>query len=351
MEKRKTRWFVASVVCLCLTLIALPSSGRERRGVKKKSINLQVAPKQPDKRKHVSKRSNAVAAVATVNGAAITLFDYDKELANAARMAQNSNQLNTPELKALVLEGLIQRELLYQECQKRGIQTGKEAVEKELDVIKKRFASDKEFNDALKVDGLTLEKLRFNIVKALTITQFTNSQFGQNISVPEEEIKFFYDNNPNQFITPEQVRASHILIKIDPADGEAGKAAALKKIQAAQQRLRGGADFAELAREVSEDPSAPRGGDLDYFGRGQMVKAFEAAAFALRGKGMSGIVETQFGYHIIKATDRRLREIRLYTEVKDNIRQFLSQNKLQTAINAFAAELKETAQITRSLPQ
>jgi peptidyl-prolyl cis-trans isomerase D len=141
------------------------------------------------------------------------------------------------------------------------------------------------------------------------------------IHVPEEDLKKYYSENQSRYATPEERRASHILIKADknaPADQRAkakSKAEALlAEVKANPSR------FAELAKKNSDDPgSASRGGDLDFFGRGAMVKPFEDTAFALKPGQISGLVESDFGYHIIQVTGARGGETRSFEQVRPEI--------------------------------
>jgi peptidyl-prolyl cis-trans isomerase D len=124
----------------------------------------------------------------------------------------------------------------------------------------------------------------------------------QKVVVPSAEIDRAYNNNIEQYSTPGQVRASHILLKTEGKDDAAVKA----KAEDLLKQARGGADFAELAKKYSEDDSnKANGGDLDYFGRGRMVAEFDQVAFTLEPGKISDVVKTQFGYHIIKVTDKR----------------------------------------------
>ena len=129
---------------------------------------------------------------------------------------------------------------------------------------------------------------------------------GRKIDVTENDANNYYSGNPKEFETPEQVKASHILIASDTSDTSVdpndAKAKALAKAEQLLAQLKDGADFAELAKANSTCPSASKGGDLGFFSKGDMVAPFEEAAFALEPGQLSDIVETKFGYHIIKRT-------------------------------------------------
>jgi len=143
------------------------------------------------------------------------------------------------------------------------------------------------------------------------------------------------------------VRAMHILIKVDPGMDESKKAEARKKLKGIHNRLLKGEDFEALAKEYSEGPSAAKGGDLGYFGKGQMVKPFDEAAFGLSPGGLSDIVETQFGYHLIKVVDKKPEGVMSYEEVKDKLQQYIKQEKVREQVNLSIENLKEKAKIER----
>lgn len=155
------------------------------------------------------------------------------------------------------------------------------------------------------------------------------------ISISDADIKSYYEQNAKRFTEEEQRRASHILIKAGKDASTAEKAAAKEKAEKLLAQLRKNpADFAKLAKENSQDPgSAERGGDLDFFGRGMMVKPFEDAAYALKQGEISNVVESDFGYHIIMVTDVKPASVKSLDEVKPEI---AAEIKKQLAAKRFA---------------
>jgi peptidyl-prolyl cis-trans isomerase C len=178
-----------------------------------------------------------------------------------------------------------------------------------------------------------------------------DKEFGNTVSVADKEVKAYYDKYPSFFKKPEQVRARHILIKVDPKADSKEKAEAHKKIEDIQHKLQKGEDFEALAKEFSQCPSAANGGDLGSFGRGQMVKPFEEAAFALKPGEVSDIVETRFGYHLIEVMDKKPATTIPYKDIKDRLKQYLKQEKIQKEVRLYAEKLKEKAKVERFLTE
>jgi peptidyl-prolyl cis-trans isomerase D len=156
--------------------------------------------------------------------------------------------------------------------------------------------------------------------------------------VPAADIEREYNNNSEQYTTPEQVRASHILLKTEGKDDAAVKA----KAEELLKQARGGADFAELAKKNSEDEaSAKNGGDLDYFGRGRMVPEFDQAVFAMQPGTISDLVKTQYGYHIIKLVDKKNATTRPLTEVRQQLTDQLAYQRAQAQAADLAQNLEK----------
>ncbi|MBW1997433.1 MAG: peptidylprolyl isomerase [Deltaproteobacteria bacterium] len=291
--------------------------------------------------------------VAVVNDAVIGVDEFNREMGIFREKYGDSIKfLKESEMRALkkkIIEGIIDRELLFQESQRAGIRIEDKAVEEQLAKIKKRYPSEEVFKGVLKRVNLTEEEVGFQIRKGLSIQRLISERFDK-IVVSEEEARAFFDKNPQMFKEPEKVRASHILVKVGPGMDEAKKAEARKKIEKARERLSKGEDFAQVAREVSEGPSRTKGGDLGYFKRGQMVKPFEDASFAMKPGEVSGIVETRFGFHIIKVTERKPEKIVSFEEVKEKLREYLKSRKVQKGVDQLVASLKEKAKIERFIP-
>jgi peptidyl-prolyl cis-trans isomerase C len=161
----------------------------------------------------------------------------------------------------------------------------------------------------------------------------------------EAEAREFYDSNKERFTTPERVRASHILINVADTDSDVTREQKKAKIEDIRAQLVAGGDMAALARENSDCPSKDKGGDLGFFGRGQMVKPFEDAAFALEVGEISPVVETKFGYHVIKVTEKEDAGSTSFEDVKDSIIDYLADMKKQDEMNTYMTSLRDAAVI------
>ena len=291
--------------------------------------------------------------VAVVNGTIITQGEFDRvlnyELRRAAQSGQKIPDAQMAQIENSILDSLIMGELLFQESKKKGVQVKPESVTEQLMIVKQRFPSEAEFKKALEENKTTESKIKADIKRNMAIQQLIDKEVDQKVKITEEESKTFFDTNPQLFQQPERVKASHILIKVDEGASEEKKAEARKKIEEIQQKVQKGEDFADLAKTYSEGPSAPRGGDLDYFGRGQMVKPFEEAAFSLKPNETSDIVETRFGYHLIKVVDKQPAKMMAYADVKDRINKHLKDQKLRTERQLYFDKLKKDAKIEKFL--
>ncbi|MBW1679535.1 MAG: peptidylprolyl isomerase [Deltaproteobacteria bacterium] len=293
--------------------------------------------------------------IAVVNGSVISRVDFDREINRVQQRfskggkALNDSQLS--EIKKEVLENFINFELLYQESQKKGIRVDEMAANEQFNLMKQRFPSEAEFKSMLSKTGLSEAEIKSKLKQEMTIQQFIDMQFGQKATVSDKEVRTYYDNHPDFFKQPEQVHARHILIKVDPQADESQKAAARKKLEKIQQKLQKDEDFAAIAKEFSQCPSSEKGGDLGYFKRGQMVKSFGETAFSLKTGEVSDIVETRFGYHLIKGIDKKPETTIAYEEIKDRIRENLKQEKVKKEVTQYVEKLKKKAKVEKFLTE
>ncbi len=230
--------------------------------------------------------------LAKVGDTKITMSDFDRIISFYDAEKQKLLAQN-PTFKATILQRIVQGMVLSKIARDKGF-------DKRPDV--------KEQIGLLSNDLLATEYLKKEIV--------------EKIDVSENDIQLYYKAHQEEFTTPEMVRARHILIKVDKSASEDAKKKAKEKAEGILKRIKSGEDFAKLASELSDDPgSKENGGDLGFFPKGKMVPNFEKAAFALKPGEMSSIVETPFGFHIIKVEEKKEAVIEPYDKVKDKVRE------------------------------
>ena len=305
---------------------------------------LSSAADKPSKDAATSANKNA----AIVNGKAITMSDYQAGVDQLNRqISMTGRQPDEKEMQSLkqrILDNLIGRELLKQEADKRGIKADDAEVNAQLDAVKKGTTPEN-FAASLKQMNMTEPALKAYFASQLAVKKLVDKDLASKIVVTPEEVKAFYDGNPDVFKTPEMVRASHILVKVDKTASAEEKAKALEKIKAIQKRIQNGEDFAKVAKEVSDCPSKDNGGDLNFFQKGQMVPQFENAAFSMKPGQTSDIVETEFGYHIIRLTDKKEAGTMSFDEVKPRIEQQVRAEKMSQEYHKYVEALKSKAKI------
>jgi peptidyl-prolyl cis-trans isomerase C len=166
------------------------------------------------------------------------------------------------------------------------------------------------------------------------------------VSVTAEEARAFYDTNPELFTEPEQVRARHILLQVQPEGGEVAVEQARSTLEELRRRALAGEEFAALAQQYSQGPSASAGGDLGYFGPGEMVEPFERAAFALQVGEISGIVISPFGYHLIQLVDRTVPSVVEFEQIASQLALYLKEQKVGESVSDLTRELRSKAEIS-----
>jgi len=292
--------------------------------------------------------------VATVNGSAITRAAFERELGRVKRrlskMGRRLDDFQPGNIEADVLENLIDGELLYQESQRAGIEIDETTISNHLETVKSNFPSDTEYNNALRKMNISEADIVSDFKRGKAIEQLLYEKVARKIAITDEQTKGYYEANPDRFKQPEQVRASHILIKADPDADESQNDQARTEIEGIQRKLQEGGDFAALAQEFSQDSNRANGGDLGYFSRSEMtIPSFEEAAFALKPGEVSDIVETGLGYHLIKVTDRKAESTVPYDAVADRLKQYLEEQELRKQVDLYIEKLKAEADVERLL--
>ncbi len=289
--------------------------------------------------------------LAKVNGTPITRAEVDratKILLVQSRAPQNLNPAMKKQAEDAALDQLIGAELLYQTGSKLEMKDLDKQVADKLAQGKARFKTPEEYEAALKSNGLSDKELQDIVRKDIVINNLFEKEIAGKITVSEADAKKFYEENKDKFKRPESYHASHILIGVDPKATAEEKKKAKEKAEAVRKKVLAGEDFAALAKAESTCPSKEKGGDLGTFGKGEMVPPFEKATAALKPGEISDVVETQFGYHIIKLIEKKDAGVVSFDEAKENIERYLKQTKTQKAIVDYIAQLKSKAAIERT---
>jgi peptidyl-prolyl cis-trans isomerase C len=235
-------------------------------------------------------------------------------------------------LEQQILDRFIQIQILLLKANDNDKAAGKESSDKRLSAIKARAGSEEALNRQLKAVGTSETELQSKMTEETTAQAVLEREL--KISISEDQVRKFYDDNPSKFEQPETVRASHILLSTrDPQTNkdlsDDQKQAKRKKAEEALKRARAGEDFAKLVSEYSEDPGSKDKGGEYQFSKGQMVPEFETAAFSLKTNEVSDIVTTQYGYHIIKLSEKIPAKKVELAKVAPDVKEFLLQQEMQ----------------------
>ena len=312
-----------------------------------------------------------------VNGENITQGQFDESFNKSTQggmMAQlginvkdGKNSFLYYLIKDKVVNELIVKELLNQEVEKRGIKVSGEDVDNAVKEIVDKVGSKEQLNQILKQNGITTSQFKKDLAEEVKMKKLAQELTDSKVS--DADAKKYYNENVNQFKYPEKVKASHILISVNPQEIEeiitsdkenAGisqeeikkkVAAEIANRKAKAEKLLGEikkdqSQFEKLAKENSDDTTtAVKGGDLGFFAAQDMVPEFSKAAFSMKPNTVSNLVETQFGYHIIKVTDRMEAGQQPFEKVKNDIKGFLETQKQLEAIDKLVESLKKNATI------
>lgn len=315
--------------------------------------NTATAPGQPgaipSKPADTSKMPDVVAQV---NGKKITKDDLLNQARQMqAQMAQASRGQQVPPLDDAfykqILDGMVAQALLIEDAKSQGVQVSDEELKPQLAALRGRFPDEAAYKKALEQEGLTEKELQEKLRQEAVIQKYVGTRILNEVAVTDQAAREFYDKNQDKMQRPERAHLRHILIRVEPNAAPADKEKAKDKAEDLLKRIQGGEDFAKLAAENSDDPgSKVRGGDLSWMARGQTVPPFEKAAFALtKPNDLSGVVETQFGYHIIQLVEREAASAVPFEEAKPRITQMLQQRQAGERLQARVEELKKKGKV------
>lgn len=258
-----------------------------------------------------------------------------------------------PERQAVIrtaMRRVVDVRLLAQEARKMDLQPDAARVGATMAQLEEQAGGRDEFGTALGQIGVSYDQLRSSISEADRVQVYIATQIDPQVTVTAQEVETFYSQNPERFARPDMVRARHILVRITQQANQAEKDSAKARATAAHGRVAAGEDFATVAAEVSEGPAAAKGGDLGFFARETMLPAMTDAAFSLDIGEISAVIETQFGFHILKVEEKRAASTMSFEEAKEPLEQMLRGNKAGEKVSKLLEELNKAATVVEVPP-
>ena len=285
--------------------------------------------------------------LAKVNGESIGKADFERALRDLeGRAGEPVPAGQRDRVYRGVLDQIIAYRLLLQESRTRKLVVADAELDSRVENIRKQFPSEEAFTQTLEQRNITLDALRADAKESMQIDKMLDAELASSIAVSAAQVTDFYEKNPTEFQQRERVRASHILIRFPENADTAAKEQARIRAAEVLAEVKTGKDFSGLAKQHSQDTgSAQNGGDLGFFERGQMVGPFDEVAFSLPAAQISDLVETTFGYHIIKIAERQAERTVSLDEVRPQIEQFLEGQNRQNQTQAFVEVLKANGKI------
>ena len=282
---------------------------------------------------------------AIVNGVEISGDAVQFELDRLVRfymshgMTMDEVKRNLPKLEEKALDQAIGAKLLLDRAQELDIPLMAADIDAEVSKVVTQVGGPENYKKALDAQGITEVQFRKELEKGAKVNKLVEQACAGVADPTEDEVAKFYEAHKAEFVVPHQVLCQHILVK-------GSDDAALDKIKAIRERIvSGGADFAEEAKKNSDCPSGQEGGSLGWFGRGMMVPEFDKVAFEMKKGEVSGVVSTQFGYHIIYKADEKGGGQQTLVDVHDQVKDLLRHESRGRAMDAFVAELRANAKI------
>ncbi len=290
--------------------------------------------------------------IVTVNGKELKRADLAEEMAmftaspQFASMPPEQAEMIRMQMESRLVDRFVNQQILTAEADKQKVAVTDAQIDEMITEIRGTLPPGVTLETIMEERKMDTAKLREDIGTDLRIRGLLDKQTEGVTNVTDEAVAAFYEENKAQFNLPETAHARHILLKFAPDSDDAAKAAKKAEIEGYQKDLAAGtADFEKLAGEHSDCPSGQRGGDLGSFGRGQMVPAFEEAAFGQATNAIGPVIETQFGYHIVQVLERTAAGERTLEEVKEEIAERLSGQGKQAAVETYLTALREKAEI------
>lgn len=287
--------------------------------------------------------------VAIVNNEAITLSELEKIVSMESKetlkgIEEDNKEKAKERLRKEILKELIERRLQLQKAKKLGIGASKEEVKEAIDDIKKKNAlDDLNFEKALAKENMTLKEYEDRLRDQIAITKLINQEVRSRVAITDKDIASYYEDNKKDFFVAEQVKVSHIFLKLPEKAGEKERDDLKATLDKVVKKLRSGEDFAEVAKAYSQGPTASSGGGLGFLKKGEMAPELEEVAFLLKKGEISDPIWTRGGVHILKIEERGEGRYKPLEDVREEIRRILIDKETEKVYREWIRSLRENS--------
>ena len=289
--------------------------------------------------------------IAKVNGFEVNKQAVGFELDRLVRfymshgMSMQEIKDNLAKLQEKALDQAIGARLLLERSQQLDVPVTAADIDAEIAKVIEQVGGEENFKKALAAQNISEEDFRKELEKGARVNKLVEQACTGVEEPTEQDVTDFYEAHKSEYVTEPKVLCQHILVKVEDNSTSDEKSAAFEKILAIKERIAAGGNFAEEAEKNSDCPSGREGGSLGWFGPGMMVPEFDKVAFEMKKGEVSGVVTTQFGYHIIYKADEQPGGQQTLVDVHDQIKDLLRHEARGKAVDAFVAELREKAEI------
>lgn len=289
--------------------------------------------------------------IAKVNGFEVNKQAVGFELDRLVRfymshgMSMQEIKDNLAKLQEKALDQAIGARLLLERSQQLDVPVTAADIDAEIAKVIEQVGGEENFKKALAAQNISEDDFRKELEKGARVNKLVEQACTGVEEPTEQDVTDFYEAHKSEYVTEPKVLCQHILVKVEDNSTSDEKSAAFEKILAIKERIAAGGNFAEEAEKNSDCPSGREGGSLGWFGPGMMVPEFDKVAFEMKKGEVSGVVTTQFGYHIIYKADEQPGGQQTLVDVHDQIKDLLRHEARGKAVDAFVAELRDKAEI------
>lgn len=298
----------------------------------------------------ISPAQQGSKVVAVVNGSPLTAADLNQEILRI--LPENKTfhgqlpEEKIARIRAEAMQKLVESELQSQDAIARGMKLGEAELKAEIAKLSATFKTRKEFLAAVAESGFTEKEFSRFVERNVLSQRISTAEIDDRVKVTDATVKEYYDRNSSRYRKPQEYHASQILIKVDPAASPDERAGARARVEAILKKIRQGGDFADIAAAESEDMSRIKGGDIGYFHAGQTLPEFDEELAKMKVGDTSGIVESMYGFHIIRLTGKKEPRQIPFEELRAKIGTELTESEKRRLKDLWMSGLKTKAVIT-----